>query len=175
MGGLDLSEWAVPELEREPERQKTWVAWTKKKKAHWSTKRATRIKDPNVYGKLNRNEIVTIISAMTGYTKAETRFFYDAFCALIFFELANGRDFYVAHAGMLHTTLRKQRVYPHRFSGEMMSGPLTALITFRQSRFLRNEIKNLPEELKQMLYRRQEKEQQNASQEILEPEDEDFI
>jgi nucleoid DNA-binding protein len=163
-----MDEFFVPELEPAPEERPKRI---KKPKAHWSTKRTTWLKEPSAYGKLERKESVAIISAMTGFTNAETAYFFDAFCALIFFELANGRDFYLTHAGTIRTTLKKQKVYPHRFTGEMMTSPLSARMTFRQSKYLKQEIKNLPEELKQALIKRRAKEKQDQ----IDAEDENFI
>ena len=163
-----MDEAFIPEFEELPEQR---PLRQKRPKAHWSTKRETFLKDPSTYGKLNRKEVVAIISAMTGFTNAETSFYFDAFCALIFFELANGRDFQIAHAGTIRTTLKKQKTYPHRFTGEMMTSPLSARMTFRQSDHLKKEIKNLPEELKQALIKRKAKEKQD----LIDAEDKNFI
>ena len=163
-----MGEFFVPELEPSPEERPKRV---KRPKAHWSTKRETFLKQPSAYGRLNRKEIVSIISAMTGFTQAETGYYFDAFCALIFFELANGRDFYITHAGTLRTTLNKQRTYPHKYTGEMMTSPLCARISFKQSQHLKKEIKNLPEELKQAVIKRRAKEKQDK----IDAEDPNFI
>jgi hypothetical protein len=53
----------------------------------------------------------------------------------------------------------------------MMTSPLSARMTFRQSKHLKREIKNLPEELKQALIKRRVKEKQA----LIDAEDPDFI
>lgn len=164
-----MDEFALPELEPVPERIKR----TRRPKAHWSTKRTTWMKQPSAFGKLTRKEVVSIISAMTGFTNAETSYYFDAFCALIYFELAHGRDFYITHAGTIHTILKKQRVYTDRFTGESKVTPLGARISFIQTKHLKKEIKNLPEDLKQALIARRKKDKIKPPEPV--EEDEDFI
>ena len=115
-------------------------------------------------------EMAKIISDMTGYTTYESRFFFDAFCAVIHCELVYGRRVIIPGVGRLTPDIKTDFIAYNPRQKEEVLVPHSCVVRFKAESTLRNKIREMPKQIaKERIAKLQIKQPEKV------PEEEQFI
>jgi len=106
-----------------------------------------RYQKPNEDRPLTTVEMVKIISDMTGYTLYESRFFYDAFCAVIHCELAYARQVILPSIGKLIPRIKTDVMGYDYLTKRVVPIPYSCYIRFKAADVLKTRIRDIPKRI----------------------------
>jgi nucleoid DNA-binding protein len=129
-----------------------------------------RYRKPDEKRPLTTMEMVKIIGDMTGYTPYESRFFFDAFCAVIHCELVYGRKVIIPGVGNLTPDIKTDFMAYNPLHKKEILIPHSCVVRFKAESTLRNKIRELPKRIaKERIAKLQ------IAQPVKIPEEEQFI